>query len=83
MLTSYILLVTFVIISIVFRFAIRKYPVRKIPASWVSFTFGVISTTICTLLYKAPQSTLVSGFLTMLLTYAILTAKIKRHRKIQ
>lgn len=64
----------FILISLVLRFGYYKFPIDKIKASWMSFFFAAIATTICTLLSGGEQqSTLITGFATMLICYAILT----------
>lgn len=62
----------FILIAVVMRFAYYKFPIDKLKASWISFLFAAIATTVCTLVTGEQQSTLITGFATMLLCYNIL-----------
>lgn len=62
----------FVVIAIIVRYSFIQKPLEKIHASWISFLLAIIATTICTLVAGEPQGTVISGFVTMLLTYNIL-----------
>lgn len=61
----------FVIIAIIIRYSFVQKPLEKINATWICFILAVIATTICTLIAGEPQGTIISGFVTMLLTYNI------------
>lgn len=63
----------FILISAVMRYAYYKFPIDKLKASLISFLFAVIATTICTLIAGEPQGTVISGFVTMLICYNILS----------
>lgn len=63
----------FVLLAIVLRHVIIKKPLEKINASWISFGLAIVATTICTLIAGGEQqSTLITGFATMLFVYNIL-----------
>lgn len=63
----------FVLLAIVLRRVIIKKPLEKINSSWISFGFAIVATTICTLISDGEQqSTLITGFATMLFVYNIL-----------
>lgn len=62
----------FVVVAIIIRYSFIQKPLERIHASWVSFILAVIGTTLCTLITGEPQGTVISGFVTMLLTYNIL-----------
>ncbi len=62
----------FILVAAVMRFAYYKFPIDKLKATWISFIFAAIATTICTLLSGEQQSTLITGFATMLICYNIL-----------
>lgn len=63
----------FVLLAIVLRHVIIKKPLKKINASWISFGLAIVATTICTLIAGGEQqSTLITGFATMLFVYNIL-----------
>lgn len=62
------------LIAVVLRYTVFQQPIEKIKASWISFGFAVVATTICTLLAGGEQqSTLITGFATMILCYNIFT----------
>ena len=64
----------FILISCVLRYGYYKFPIDKIKASWISFLFAAIATTICTLSSNGEQQgTLISGFATMLICYNVLS----------
>ena len=66
----------FIFIAGLWRFLVLKSPVDKTKAGWISFVFAVFSTTLCTLMYNGePQDTVITGFVTMLITYNILSVK--------
>lgn len=63
----------FVLLAIVLRQVIIKKPLEKINSSWISFGLAIVATTICTLIAGGEQqSTLITGFATMLFVYNIL-----------
>lgn len=63
----------FVLLAIVLRRVIIKKSLEKINASWISFGLAIVATTICTLIAGGEQqSTLITGFATMLFVYNIL-----------
>ena len=63
----------FILISLVLRYGYYKFPIDKIKASWMSFLFAAIATTICAMILGTEQQhTLISGFATMLICYNIL-----------
>ncbi|MBR2525373.1 hypothetical protein IKE67_02795 [bacterium] len=64
----------FVFISVIMRFVYYRFPIDKVKASWIAFFYAVLATTISTLISGGQQqSTLITGFATMLLCYTILT----------
>ena len=62
----------FVVLAIIVRYSFIQKPMEKAHASWISFIFAIIGTTICTLIVGEPQGTVITGFVTMLLSYNIL-----------
>lgn len=63
----------FVLLAIILRRVIIKKTLEKINASWISFGLAIVATTICTLISGGEQqSTLITGFATMLFVYNIL-----------
>ena len=62
----------FVLIAIIIRYSFVQKPFEKPQASWISFILAIIGTTTCTLIAGEPQGTIITGFVTMLLSYNIL-----------
>lgn len=81
MIISIVCSVLFVFIAVILRFVYYKFPIDKIKASWISFLFALIATTLCTLISGEQQGTLVTGFITMLLCYNILCYNPFNHMK--
>ena len=66
------LFVSFSVIAFIMRIVCFKSQVSKVKASWISFVLAVIATSICTLINNGEQqSTLLTGFATMLVCYNI------------
>ena len=70
--TQIICALIFILISAVQRFALFKKPMEKPKAGWFCFGYAILATVICTLISNGQQSTLITGFATMLITYNIL-----------
>ena len=69
---TFLLFISFSIIAFIMRVAIFRTSVPKVKASWLSFFLAVIATSICTLIFNGEQqSTLLTGFATMLVCYNI------------
>lgn len=62
----------FILVAIIIRYTFVQKPLEKPHASWISFILAIIGTTICTLIAGEPQGTVITGFVTMLLSYNIL-----------
>ena len=75
MITAAISAFLFVMLSVIMRFTLfKRQAISKMKASWISFLFAVIATTVCTLMSGGEQqSTLITGFATMLICYNILS----------
>lgn len=67
-----LLFICFSIMALITKLMAFRQPLSKIKASWLSFAFALIATTVCTLLFGGEQqSTLLTGFATMLVCYNI------------
>jgi len=75
MITAIISAFLFVMVSFVLRFTVfKRQAISKPKASWLSFLFAIIATTLCTLLSGGQQqSTLITGFATILICYNVLS----------
>ncbi len=63
----------FIVIAIIIRYTIVQKPLEKAKASWLCFGLAIGATMVCTLISGGEQqSTLITGFATMLLSYNIL-----------
>ena len=69
---TFLLFISFSVIAFILRVSVFRNVVPKVKASWLSFFLAVIATTICTLIFNGEQqSTLLTGFATMLVCYNI------------
>lgn len=74
MVLAVIVSLLFILIAIIIRYSIAQHPIEKAKSSWICFGLAIGATMVCTLISGGEQqSTLITGFATMLLSYNILS----------